>query len=88
MADMAVVRSFRYPGGRVWTVSVTPHPTTPNARVLRFSAGARSIDIEDWPSDWADQPDEQLITMLRQAAPRGLLPLAEEERRRRDDSRT
>src|SRR4051812_8039967 len=28
--DVAVVRSFRYPGGRVWTVSVTPHPTLPN----------------------------------------------------------
>jgi len=88
IADMAVVRSFRYPGGRVWTVSLTPHPTSPDTRVLRFSADARSIDIPDWPSDWADQPDEQLIAMLRRAAPRGLLPpLPEELGRRWGDSR-
>ena len=47
IADAAVVRSFRYPGGRVWTVSVTPHPTAANSRVLRFSAGVRSVDVED-----------------------------------------
>jgi hypothetical protein len=88
LVDMAVVRSFRYPGGRVWTVSLIPHPTSPDTRVLRFSAGARSLDVEDWPSDWADLPDEQLIAMLRGAAPRGLLPpLPTEERRRWGDSR-
>jgi len=73
MADLPVVRSFRYPGGRVWTVSVTPHPTVRDAKVLRFSAGARAIDVEDWPHDWADAPDEQLIALLRGAAPRDLL---------------
>ena len=87
IADMAVVRSFRYPGGRVWTASVTPHPTRLDARVLRFSAGARSIDLTDWPSDWADLPDEQLIGMLRRAAPRGMLPGSAGDRRRWDDSR-
>jgi hypothetical protein len=74
MDDLPVVRSFRYPGGRVWTVSVTQHPTTPNSRVLRFSAGGRSVDVEDWPHDWADAPDEQLIALLRDAAPRDVLP--------------
>ena len=76
MADLPVVRSFRYPdpGGRVWTVSVTPHPTVRDSRVLRFSAGARAIDVEDWPHDWADAPDEQLIALLRRAAPRDVLP--------------
>lgn len=89
MADAGVVRSFRYPGGRVWTVSLMPHPTVPDSRVLRFSAGARSIDIERWPNDWADQPDDQLIALLRHTAPRGLLPPPPDERRRRwnDDSR-
>ncbi|HEY2376660.1 MAG TPA: hypothetical protein VGH98_11850 [Gemmatimonadaceae bacterium] len=89
IADLAVVRSFRYPGGRVWTVSVTPHPTTKDARVLRFSAGARAIDVETWPRDWADLPDEQLIAILRRAAPRGTLTeMPEQHRRRWDDSRT
>ena len=89
MADMAFVRSFRYPGGRVWTVSLTPRPTAPDTRVLRFSAGARSVDVEDWPRDWADLPDEQLIAILRRAAPRGLLaPLPTEERHRMGDQRT
>ena len=88
MSDMAVVRSFRYPGGRVWTASLTPHPTLPDTRVLRFSAGARSIDITDWPIDWADQPDEELVALLRRSAPRGLLPLLPDEHGRRwGDSR-
>lgn len=87
IADMAVVRSFRYPGGRVWTVSVTPHPAKRGHRVLRFSAGARSIDLDEWPTDWADLPDEQLTVMLRRAAPRGVLPEAPANRRRRWDDR-
>ena len=74
MADMPVVRSFRYPGGRVWTASLIAHPTIPGARVLRFSGGARVIDVEQWPSDWADQPDEQLAALLRRAAPPDILP--------------
>ena len=78
MADLPVVRSFRYPGGRVWTVSVTPHPTTRDSSVLRFSAGARAIDVEDWPHDWADAPDEQLIALLRRAAPRDVLAQSSE----------
>ena len=69
-ADLPVVRSFRYPGGRVWTVSVTPHPTAHESRVLRFSAGGRVFDLEEWPHDWGDAPDEQLIALLRQASVR------------------
>lgn len=73
MADVAVVRSFRYPGGRVWTASLTAHPTRQGARVLRFSGGARVIDVANWPSDWADQPDEQLAALLRRVAPPDVL---------------
>jgi hypothetical protein len=85
MADMAVVRSFRYPGGRVWTASLIAHPTIHGAQVLRFSGGARVIDVEDWPSDWADQPDEQLAGLLREAAPPGLLPPRWPETEKRGD---
>jgi len=87
MDDMAVVRSFRYPNGGVWTASVTAHPTAPGARVLRFSGSARVIDLEDWPDDWSEQPDEQLIALLRRAAPRGVLPGMRDRTRRTDDSR-
>lgn len=87
MADMAAVRTFRYPGGRVWTASVTPHPTAPGQRVLRFSAGARVIDVTEWPSDWAELPDEALIALLQEAAPRELLAPLDARRRRAGDSR-
>jgi hypothetical protein len=86
IADMAAVRTFRYPGGRVWTVSLTPHPTEPNQRVLRFSAGARVIDVVDWPGDWAEQSDEALIDLLRREAPRGILTGSDARRRRAGDS--
>lgn len=88
MADVAVVRSFRYPGGRVWTVSLIAHPTKAGCRVLRFSAGARVIDLADWPSDWADQPDEQLIALLREAAPRETLSQVPERDRHAGEPRT
>ena len=73
MADVAVVRSFRYPSGGVWTASVAAHPTRPGARVLRFSGSGRVIDLEEWPSDWADQPEEQLVMLLRRSAPEHVL---------------
>lgn len=84
--DSAVVRTFRYPGGRVWAVSLARHPTQPERRVLRFSAGARVIDVSDWPADWAEQPENVLIDILRQAAPRGVLAAGEARRRSSGDS--
>jgi hypothetical protein len=86
IADTTAVRTFRYPGGRVWTVSLTPHPTEPSQRVLRFSAGARVIDIADWPADWAERPDEELVAILRRAAPRDVLASGEARRGRAGDS--
>ena len=76
LADATAVRSFRYPGGQAWTVSVSAHPTAPGARVLRFSGGARVIDLEEWPRDWADRSDAELAELLRNGAPPGLLPRA------------
>jgi hypothetical protein len=54
--------------------------------VLRFSAGARSIDVADWPPDWAEQSDEELISLLQHAAPRHVLGEADTRRRRAGDS--
>jgi hypothetical protein len=70
VTDLGVVRTFRYPGGRFWTVCVMKHPEDGGPPALRFTSGARDIDMQDWPKDWADRPDEQLVELLRQAAPR------------------
>ena len=72
VTDLEVVRTFRYPGGRIWTVCVMAHPA-PGARpVLRFQSGARYFDLRVWPKAWADEPDDKLAEMLRDANPRPL----------------
>lgn len=70
VTDLEVVRTFRYPGGRLWTVCVITHPEDGGHPVLRFAAGARFIDLKTWPKAWADEPNERLAEMLRNAAPR------------------
>lgn len=70
VTDLSVVRTFRYPTGRYWTVCVIPHPEGGGPPVLQFTAGVRHIDLENWPKDWPDYPDEELVNLLRQAAPR------------------
>lgn len=67
---LRVVRTFRYPSGRVWAacVMLDPHPgATP---VLRFAAGARIIDLAEWPHDWATYSEGDLVSLLRRASPR------------------
>jgi hypothetical protein len=86
--DISLIRSFRYPDGRVWTVSVIPHPTTSGNRVLRFSAGGRVIDLESWPTNWADLEDDQLVALLRNSSPRdSVLKTASGAQRRWNDRR-
>jgi hypothetical protein len=53
--------------------------------VLRFTAGARNIDMANWPKDWVDYSDEQLVQLLRKAAPRSGGPAAPNGPRRRWD---
>ena len=69
VTDLGVVRSFRYPGGRIWAVCVVQNIGGSPA-VLRFTAGARFIDLIEWPKDWADYQDDDLVELLRRAAPR------------------
>lgn len=70
VTDLPAVRTFRYPGGRLWTVCVISHPDDGGSPVLRFSAGVRAIDLARWPRDWVDLPEEALVLLLREAAPR------------------
>jgi hypothetical protein len=70
VTDLSVLRTFRYPGGRIWAVCVLQHPEGGSAPTLRFTAGARNIDLRDWPKDWADYSDQDLVALLRRAAPR------------------
>ena len=71
VTDLSATRTFRYPRGRLWTVSVMPHPESGGAPVLRFTAGSRYVDLAEWPKDWVDLPDPQLAVLLRSAVPRG-----------------
>lgn len=74
VTDLGVVRAFRYPGGRFWAVGVFRYPENGGPPVLRFTSGARHIDLHEWPKDWPDRRSEQLVQMLREAAPRPQSP--------------
>jgi hypothetical protein len=89
VTDLQVVRTFRYPAGRFWTVCVLMHPEDGGAPRLRFTAGLRSIDLSSWPRDWPDYPDERLVELLRRGAPRlHSSPTPDDAPRRRwDDAR-
>ena len=86
MNYLGVVRSFAYPGGRIWKATVA-RPVDDGAPVLRFSSGSSAIDFRDWPHDWADFTDAQLCELLRQGAPVQDLRTAELPLRRYDDPR-
>lgn len=87
LTDLDVIRTFRYPGGRVWTVCVVAFPEQGGPALLRFQSGLRIIDMRTWPKDWADKPDDELVWMLRRAAPRKPTPSTGTDvpRRRWDD---
>jgi hypothetical protein len=86
VTDLTVLRTFRYPGGRIWVANVVETVGT-RAPVLRFTAGARNIDLADWPKEWVDYSDDQLVQLLRKASPRadGAPKMPNAPRRRWDD---
>jgi hypothetical protein len=92
------VRTFRYPGGRYWTVrehrvSLRRSPGAPARRsresavVLRFTSGRRSLDLLAWPRRWHDYDDQGLAELLWRAFPRdpGVQPSGAKRRRRGDE---
>lgn len=88
VTDLTVLRTFRYPSGRIWVANVV-ETVGATAPVLRFTAGARNIDLADWPKDWVDYSDDQLVQLLRKASPRapGSSRTPNAPRRRWDDDR-
>ena len=65
--DFRATRSFRYPGGRLWTVRVA-RVGDEGIQVLRFTAGVRSLDLAQWPSDWATFETDGLVALIRSVA--------------------
>lgn len=87
VTDLNVVRTFRYPGGRIWGVRVMTRPDNGGPPVLRFAAGARQIDLKTWPKEWVDYTNDDLVALLRLASPRapGPPPGPDTPRRRYSD---
>ena len=88
----APVRTFRFPGGRFWTVTecaatalAGPNEVAPH-RVLRFMSGARALDVSSWPGDWASLPDEELAELLAGSFPRHSAESEDVAHRRRGDA--
>jgi hypothetical protein len=80
MRYLGIVRSFRYPKGDVWRASVfEENPDSP--LVLRFASESHIIDLADWPNDWADMTDEQLVALMQKGR-------SSVERRRRERPRS
>jgi hypothetical protein len=82
---LGVARAFEYPSGRRWVVCVYEHIMGDGyARpVLRFTTGARTADLDAFPEDWADLEEENLVELLRTAAPRPAGQVSEAPHRRR-----
>lgn len=83
LTDLTVVRTFRYPNGRIWSAAIAAHSDIAVGPVLRFTAGARFIDLERFPRDWPDLPDDSLVDLLRHAEPRPIAKYTPETPRRR-----
>ena len=83
LTDLTVVRTFRYPGGRLWSAAIAPHSDSAVGPVLRFTAGARTIDLARYPRDWPDLPDDSLVDLLRHASPRAITRFTDGTPRRR-----
>ena len=71
--DRGASRTFRFPGGRYWSVAEWGGSETPGGgqrRVLRFTAGNRNLDLYDWPANWLSLSDGELARLLGSSFPR------------------
>lgn len=65
MRYLGVVRSFFYPGGQVWRASIVGTDDGPTPPVLRFASDTHTIDLFEWPPDWVDLSDVEMVELLR-----------------------
>ena len=65
------MRQFQSASGRTWSVDVSPLDRPANsdgtAKVLRFSSPGLSCDLREWPEDWDQLPQPELIQLLDKA---------------------
>ena len=72
------MREFKSPSGRSWlarlfyfpnTTSGTPRASRPatSGSVLRFQSDDLTLDLADWPDDWLQMTDAELLDLLRRA---------------------
>jgi hypothetical protein len=85
MRYLGVVRSFLYPGGEVWRASVVAQADSAASPVLRFSSDTHAVDLTEWPPDWVDLNDYQLVKLLRSGESPQERRREETRRRRHDD---
>ena len=82
-------RTFRFPDGRYWSVAewsaAVPGAPGITRTMLRFSAGARTLDLADWPREWRSFGDAQLADLLVRSFPREGGPNPTPHRRRAGD---
>ena len=82
--EHARARTFRFPDGRYW--SAAEWRGGPGGRtVLRFSSGARSLDLMECPNGWWLLTDTGLATLLAASFPRIVQSAAGSPQRRSGD---
>ena len=75
-----VQRRFRGPSGRAWTATLYDYPEPEGAgpgngshrpkTVLRFSSDDDvMLELAEWPRDWLELGDDQLVQLARRANP-------------------
>lgn len=79
------MRTFKSPSGRLWTVELFELPkgtAVIRARdaihapaILRFTSDDLTLDLIDFPPDWAGLGDDDLIRLLRRATTPAFAPL-------------
>ena len=62
---LGVVRSFSYPGGEVWRAHVAAQDDSGAPPVLRFASETHCVDLTEWPPEWLDLSNSQLVELLR-----------------------
>ena len=69
------MRQFHSASGRTWSAEVerivpltTDGPSSADApAVLRFSSPGLTCDLREWPEDWEQLPEPQILTLLDKA---------------------